>query len=770
MELIENLSLKKIQFLNQMNFKEFKQYCGNSAKNDDERTKMFDVLRGFCKSNIKARGQITRLYGFTEKNNVEVGGRLYCGNSLQSLKKQFRGFLCDGVMTDIDMKNAHPVIARYLCKIHGIDTPCLSYYIDNRDDILKQFGTDGKEKFLKALNNDQINKKETNKFLRDFDKECKHIQKEITAIDDYEHITKSVPESRTHNWLGSAFNRIMCVFENKILHSLISALNRRQIEIAALCFDGLLMYGNHYENKQLLAEIETEINSDWDGLGMRWSYKEHNKDIQMPDEWEPQAEAEVTGVWDDAGAMDMVLKNYPHWVFCRGDLYVYDKTTGMWDTSETAHYRVIMSLNDKLFVLTTDKDGRTMRTKNSYGNSEFLMKKLPKLIKTKCENNNWIDIQQYSSLGKILFSNGYYDFKQSKFYDVDEKGHFNTPEILFMGKINREFKAFDADGMDYIDSIKKRFFHDTLGVEMGNYLALNIARALAGDKMKRIVFGLGETQCGKSVLTTAVKLSCGDYVGSFNAENLAFRNSSSDEAANMRWAMLLRFKRLVFSNEIKNDVSLNGNAIKKISSGGDAIVGRAHGGNETEFILHFLAVVMANDLPKISPYDSAVANRCSVFSYKKQFVENPSNEFELKSDPYIQDEILTERFQNAFIGLLIREYLNFSDNGFVEVVPDEAIVSKGEWINEDSSFIERFKNDFEITNDEVDTVQSSEIEQWLQAKKTGITMTKFGVDLKKYCKINSLDSVGNKYKKISGKTKMVWFGIREIRGCETQPE
>lgn len=762
MELIERLPLLKLNYLNQMSFKDFKLFCSTNCKNEAERRIKYEMLISYTKSLIKCKGEISRIYSFTEKTPTTVGGRLYCGNSLQGLPKQFRGFLCDGVTTDIDMKNAHVVIARYICKINGIACPQLEYYINNRDEILSQFGSDGKERFLCALNYDKTNKKETNKILRDFDKECKFIQKEITDLPEYRHIVDTVPESRIHNWLGSAFNRILCVYENKILQSLISILNKKQISVCALCFDGLLMYGDYYSDKDLIKEIETTINSQYVGLDMKWAFKENHSDISMPYDWQPARVEPEIGVWNDAEATEIIIKKFPHWVFCRGELYVYDKTTGLWDTSETAHYRVIMSLCDDLFVLSEDKDGFIKKTKNSYGNSEVLMRKLPKLIKTKCENNNWIEIQQYSSLGKILFTNGYYDFKLGKFYDIDEDG-FNFPHILFMGKINRPFIAFSDEDMQYMDSIKKRFFHDPLGQEMGDYLALNIARALAGDKMKRVCFGLGETQCGKSVLTTAIKLSCGDYVGSFNAENLAYRNSSSDEAANMRWAMLLRFKRLIFSNEIKNTTCLNGNDIKKISSGGDSIVGRAHGGNEMDFILHFLAFCMANDLPKIKPYDSAVANRIKVFSYKKQFVENPCNEFELQLDSNIQNEILTERFQSVFVGMLIREYMWFSEAGFVEVEPDEAIRAKAEWIDEDSSFVEKFKIDFEFSNDEKDFILSSTIESWIETHKLGISMTKFGVDINKYVKINNLKNVFSKDKKINGKTKKAWLGIKEIQ-------
>lgn len=761
MELVEELPLLKINFLKSMTFKEFKMYFYNKAKNDDERKKQYTILQGFCDGNIKSRGKMTRLYSFTQKTPLEVGGRLYCGNSLQGLGKQFRGFLCNGIATDIDMKNAHPVIARYLCKLHGIPCPNLSYYIDNRDEVLAPFGNDGKELFLKALNDDKLNKKETNKFFKDFDRECKDIQKKISELEEYNHIVKSVPDSKIYNWLGSAFNRIMCVYENKILHSLISILNKKQIKICALCFDGLLMYGNFYNDNELLQCITNEINMLWTGLDMKWSYKEHSTDIIMPDEWTPPKKEDESGVWNDKEAAELVYNVYPHWVFCKGELYVYDKTTGLWDTSNTAHFRVIQSLEDKLYVLTETKDGDIVRTKYSYGNCENLMRKIPILIRTLCENNNWIDILQYSSLGKILFTNGYYDFKAGTFYPIKDDG-FDSPDILFMGRINRTFEPFDEDDCNYIQSIKKRFFHDPLGKEMGNYMALNLARGLAGDKMKRILFGLGGTNCGKSVLTSACKLSCGDYVGSFNAENLAYRQSSSDEASIMRWAMLLRFKRLIFSNEMRNTTDLNGNMIKKISSGGDTIVGRVHSGNETEFILHFLGICMANDLPKIKPIDDAVYERVKVFSYKREFVENPSNEFELLMDKNIEKEMLTERFQRCFVGLLIQEYLEFSEAEYVENEPVDVLMSKQEWIPEEKSYINIFKNEFDITNNNDDFIESSDIQTWIDEKKLGISMTKFGMEMSKYCKINNLENVMKFDKKLGGKTKKCWRGIKIV--------
>ena len=96
--------------------------------------------------------------------------------------------------------------------------------------------------------------------------------------------------------------------------------------------------------------------------------------------------------------------------------------------------------------------------------------------------------------------------------------------------------------------------------------------------------------------------------------------------------MLLQYKRIIFSNEIKTTSDLDANFIKKISSGGDLITGRLHCGNETSFNPHFLSCVMANDLPRIKPYCDAVEKRVRVINYEKVFVDNPSNQFEAQKD------------------------------------------------------------------------------------------------------------------------------------------
>jgi putative DNA primase/helicase len=289
MELIERIPLARLQFLTTLKFCDFKalDLCKSDSKNDDDRKQNYNYLMSYCNGLIKAKGEMKRAYTFTNTTPLEVGGRLYCGLSIQGISSKIRGFLLDGYTTDIDMKNAHPVILHYICKLQNISCPNLEYYINNRDEILARFDTTGKTDFLKAVNSDKSNKKITDKFFKDFDKECKEIQKEVTKNKEYKHIVETVPVTRHYNWLGSAINRILCVYENKILQEIINYLIRKEIEICSLMFDGLMVYGNYYDDEILLKELEKCINTKFEGLNMKLSYKEHKTGIiDIPDDFQ----------------------------------------------------------------------------------------------------------------------------------------------------------------------------------------------------------------------------------------------------------------------------------------------------------------------------------------------------------------------------------------------------------------------------------------------------------------------------------------------------
>jgi hypothetical protein len=282
MELIERIPLERIQFLEKMTYETFKQHT-EQCKTEKDRKEYYEYFKGYCRGAIKTKGITKRIYAYSERIKEFSGGRLFSGGSIQGLKSSFRGFLVKDITTDIDVKNCHPVILEHLCKENKILCPNLSYYNQNRSDTLARLGDGAKEIILKAVNSDKINRKNTDAFVKDLDKECKKIQVEICCLEKYAHITKHKPSTKTYNYLGSAINRVLCVVENDILQVIVKNLTIKGIEIMTLMFDGCLIYGDHYKNETLLRELEKDILEQL-GITLTLTYKEHSQSIECDDD------------------------------------------------------------------------------------------------------------------------------------------------------------------------------------------------------------------------------------------------------------------------------------------------------------------------------------------------------------------------------------------------------------------------------------------------------------------------------------------------------
>lgn len=774
MELIERVPIRTIMWLSQTTYPKFRADCIKSSQDEgepklpteDAMKQWYSVLQQFCATNIKTKGITKRIYSYSINTPAGLGGRLFAGGSLQGIWGKFRGLLMRDTTTDIDMSNSHPCALRYVCHLHNISCPHLEYYINNRDECLKQFQTRsiGKHLYLKATNNDKLNTTSNQKLPENFtkyDAEMKKIQKQLIHLPQYTELVDTVPDTKTYNYNGSAMNRILCYYENIILQHAIHILNKRGLELAVLMFDGCMVYGNHYSDKELLDEITEYVERKMPNLQMKWTYKEHDQSLKVPDDFDGTVvdnknKNDKNFVCNDLEAAEKLYSLYPHWKYSEGVLYVFDDKSGLWKSDKITHNLIVTRFTDKLWVGISNRRIEMMEASKakSYGNTTTLFMQMIEKLKTLCIDDHWIKRSQSSSLGKLLFNNGYLDMRTNIFYPT-----FN-PDIFFVGKIYHDYAVFDQDDEIYMESIKKRLFYDPLGKSVGDCFILNLARGLAGDVMKRIFFGLGYGNTGKSTITKAFLKSCGDYIGTFDGNNFAYRNTGSDQASQNRWIMLLKDKRLIFSNEIKSTISLNGNAIKMISSGGDPVVGRGHCGNEIEFYLSFLCVVFANDLPKITPYDDAMNNRTRVVSYSKPYSENPT-EFELLMDPNIDAEFDTLRFQRCFVELFIRQYWRGRQGEFKDE-PAEMTQAKEDWIGSDIGCISGFLRDYEITNNISDYVRSSEIEEWIEQGKYGLTMKKFGMEMKQYTMKNRFENVVNDQKKINGKVPRVWFGIKRI--------
>jgi len=281
MELIERIPLVKTEYVLSLPFADLEPYF-NKCKTKKEKTDEFKKIFDFCITNRRTQGEMKRLY--TKPKGCKVDNRLYSGGSVQSLPKAFRSFFMGKTTTDIDMVNCHPVILSYICKKESISCPKLYEYVKNRDKILASFSdrNEGKTAFLCSVNCDKLNGKISNKFFKEFDKEMKQIHEQLLDLEAYSEIIASVPEGKEFNKNGSAINRILCGYENQILQEVVNVVRSLEIEPAVLMFDGLMVYGNEHDNKSLLQTIEQAVEKKFPTLGMKWSIKEQESEIEMP--------------------------------------------------------------------------------------------------------------------------------------------------------------------------------------------------------------------------------------------------------------------------------------------------------------------------------------------------------------------------------------------------------------------------------------------------------------------------------------------------------
>ena len=133
------------------------------------------------------------------------------------------------------------------------------------------------------------------------------------------------------------------------------------------------------------------------------------------------------------------------------------------------------------------------------------------------------------------------------------------------------------------------------------------------------------------------------------------------------------------------------------------------------FIPHFNVYCNANDLLEIKPFDSAINDRLNIISYKKKYVDNPSNEFELQKDHNLEEELKSLKFIEAFQFILFDSYLKYVINGKKEYIPDAVKNCKTEWVGEEAenTTINKFLESYEITNNVEYFTKSADTDLWI---------------------------------------------------------
>ena len=269
----EKYDPKKIKFLNGLTFEDYVEVSHKDVDDDPDDIKSnFKVFRNFMKKCVKCPQGFSVEY---EQNNSR--GRWYTKKnpSIQPINKYVRGFLCDKITTDIDIKNCYPVILEYICRENNILCPVLSHYVTKREDVFSKFPEE------KEVIKTQIftiifggKPKLSNNFMIQFNSEYENIKKEVEKLEMFKSYFEKVDKTKK-NREGTAMFRIIEDIEIKIMTETIKFLGAKNIEIFAYMFDGCMVHGNYYEKMDLLEELNVEINSKFPNLNVEFAYKKH---------------------------------------------------------------------------------------------------------------------------------------------------------------------------------------------------------------------------------------------------------------------------------------------------------------------------------------------------------------------------------------------------------------------------------------------------------------------------------------------------------------
>ena len=743
---------RNINILNEDNEQDYKNKTETIIKNYLENSIIYNENQNIIKVNYNQK-------------NKNIGRFFAKGSlSLQSLPRQIRHTIAKEFYYDIDIVNCHPIILYQYCKKNNINTPKLKEYIDDRDKILNEIieknqitKEEAKKLFLKITNGGEHNQSRC-LFIRDYYDEIKEIHELICKIPENEKYVKigkkNSDKKNGYNKNGSSVNVLLTDIENNILNCMIDYLKNKNIinKNVVLVFDGLMILKDDIKQplEDIIKELQEYIKNKID-YDMKIILKEMNEDIIIDEEDIPEREItnnEIIAMSDNEAADILLKKIKENYKLCKCDNKKYMKINNIWinddKTIEETLINICLELNIKQYKHcfdtktiepTLEIDGNTYYLNKfiTYSANYINAKNIVKALNGKIETDNDLNNKIYNStLKKLCFNNGYYDFNQMKFIN-------NFDNIETNIKINMDYpKRNDND----INSIYEKILNPIFGDELLQPFLHFIARVMAGESQDKLwSICLGERDCGKGVISDLLSNTFQNYVCSINANSLKVDKNNGDEAKKLSWLYHAQYARVLLGNEIANNNIIDGNLIKKICSGGDKIQMRTNYVNEINIRIQGTLILFNNDMPKCEPAD--VFQKLVAFSLPSKFVDEISEEDKIKNPHYKLSDSNIKQFVNN------KEICE----AFIHIIIDSYQSKKVKLIENQQNFINNFKTDdefdlfnknFEITKNNDDRIKSSDIQEWIKKNNIPMSMAKISNYLTNRGCVHGTHKIGNK--------------------------
>jgi P4 family phage/plasmid primase-like protien len=673
----------------------------NGGKHYDNTFTMLEKLVKNCEVPPEYKGTEMGILNvsYMKGRNSQNMGRFYCkdGIGIQALVNCVRHTICEGIWTDIDMINAHPVILQQLLKKYNLNSSMLDECVNDRERFLAKVNNDrasAKRKIISVINGASY---PNHRFLHQFSNEVRPLITKIVYDDDWKDTTDYV--RKTYDILGESkvidksISRILQVIENDLLENYLNwAYYKKNIidyttNYVALIFDGFQVLSKFNITDDDLEECRLYA-LEKTGYDIQLKIKPFDNIIELPDDYANTLEVRAelvhkyisnisTIIKDNRGRIENIIHNggthssiaeLAHKIF-GGDFYYDDKQkkwyyydySNIWcETDDTDilryliqtiikailyEYAYVVIQEDIDYLVDNEKNENITdeKKKDNQETKKRLEEKQLKCSKSSKEIQNWSFVSKVCENARVFFNKSdfyknYIDSKSYLFAFKNKVYDFRKNEVRL---IKPDDYIMNTCGYNYPENIREE---DTAFVinyvktlfndeDMFDYILDSFCSTLNGEKSEQY-FNI-HTGCGANGKTTLTGLFQVSLGG--YAENIgsATFTKPAKGANDTGELWKAKGKRGIFTNEPDEGDKLQTSIMKLIADDdGQTIKARGLYKEAIEFNITFQLNMCCNIKPELSSVDGGIGRRVRVIDWVKKFVENP--------DPNNPNEILID--------------------------------------------------------------------------------------------------------------------------------
>jgi hypothetical protein len=227
-----------------------------------------------------------------------------------------------------------------------------------------------------------------------------------------------------------------------------------------------------------------------------------------------------------------------------------------------------------------------------------------------------------TTLGKICFEDGVYDFRKKQFNKWNDEYLKENP-VYSCVKITRNFPRTSRQLEQEDEKRMKKVFYDSMGEESAEIFLKYLARVTAGEiQDKSFASLIFERDSSKGVINDWFETAFQNYVGQVDSDSFLTKHSIGDSEKENGWLIPFQYKRFMFVSEFTVDFkhskkTISSKLVKSINSGGDTLKGRYMRENGVNFKLQVSSIFMGNDMPP--PDSNDMFEKCLQLTSSVQF-------------------------------------------------------------------------------------------------------------------------------------------------------